>query len=299
MEKKYTLILFGLGLSIVLFVVIIFMGNIGLFPRQFMEEFIVLIPDIPGIPGIISDLIILYLLPVLMVLIVILISPLMIKFFYKIHRVINRHPKYGIINLEERKPKFYYLFFRVFVVGLFAFSLMSILMEFGFGLVFRDYTAGLGQGWELVFKAEAAFLGTYFLAPFILLIFVPLWIMEDSGLISYKSFSDQRRAPDIEGMHTTYSHLLEAYSGVSTLLILFTYVYEASSVVFTKPEDFFPNLMSFISIMVLPITITGIFAFGVFLYEKYIDKTRERIQKAMLDEGFIRINIPEMEELKV
>ena len=148
-------------------------------------------------------------------------------------------------------------------------------------------------------QAEAAFLGTYFLAPFILLVFVPLWIMEDSGLMSYKTFSDQRRTPDIEGVHTTYSHLLEAYSGVSTFLILATYIGGAISVLLTDPMALLPNLMSIISIIVLPLTITGIFALAVVVYEKTIEKTRERIQKAMLDQGFVKIKIPEMEELKI
>jgi len=305
--KKYSLILIGFGLSITLFLVIFILGFIGkispltFIPQQFMDDFITLIP--PTIPtfGILWDIIILYLLPVAIMLIIIAVSPYMIKFFFKIHKLINRKAVYGIIEMEkERKPKFYYLGFRVLVVGLFAFSLMSILAEFGAGSIFRDVVVGgSGTGWELVFQAEAVFLGTYFIAPFVLFVFVPLWIMEDSGLMAYKSFSDQRRTPDIEGVHTTYSHLLEAYSGVSTILVLATYIIGAVSVLLTDPAFLAPNIMSVISIIVLPLTITGLFALAVIVYEKNIEKTKERIQKAMLAEGFVMIRIPEMEELKV
>jgi len=306
--KKYSLILLGFGLSVILFLVIMILGFVGMvtpmafIPQQFIEDFITIIPwpnlRIPFI-GMLIDILILYLLPVLIVLIVIAISPLMIKFFYKIHKLINRRAVYGIMDMKDKKPKFYYLGFRVLVVGLFAFSLMAILIEFGAGVIFREGVSGTGQAWELVFQAEAVFLGTYFIAPFILLIFVPLWIMEDSGLMAYKSFSDQRRTPDIEGVHTTYSHILEAYSGVSTFIVLFTYIWGAISVLLTDPGALAPNFMSIVSIIVLPLTITGLFTLAVVVYEKNIDKVKERIQKAMLDEGFVMIEIPEMEKLKI
>ena len=64
-----------------------------------------------------------------------------------------------------------------------------------------------------------------FIMPYLILIFAPIWLLKDSGLICSKSKvnKENRETPDIEGVYRFYNTVITGYTGIGfvfTLIIL-------------------------------------------------------------------------------
>ena len=186
MEKKYLPLVIGFVISILLFIfmyvlhlISIFM-NLNLIPQEYIYIFI---PFIPG--PMLTDVILLYLFPVVIYLLIDLISPTLVQFLYKINKasfVFRKAPGYGLLNIGDKfKPS--RIFFRAFLVNLFAFGTSAILYQLGMGNLFRATGLGGGSIPAGLYAAEAIFFGTFFLASLSMLVFLPSWFLEDSGFV--------------------------------------------------------------------------------------------------------------------
>ena len=297
MEKKYLPLVIGFITSILLFVFIYVLHLISmitpsnLIPSEYIYAFI---PFIPG--PMLTDLILLYLFPVVIYFLIDLISPTVVQFLYKINKlsfVFRKAPYYGFINVGDKfKPS--RIFFRAFLVNLFAFGTSALLFQLGYGYLFRA-TGMMGGGGGIpdgLFAAEAIFFGTFFLASLSMLVFLPSWFLEDSGLVSYRHFPDQRRTPIIEGVHQWYINVLSAYTGISTILTLFQVITEA-----IPDAGFGPALLTPIIVLISPLILTGLLALPIYLYEKRMEKTQRRIHKKLAKYNLRHITIPVFEDL--
>ncbi len=294
MEKKYLPLIIGFITSIILFVFIYVLHLISISTRSNLippEYIYIFIPLIPG--PMLTDVILLYLFPVVIYLLIDLISPILVQFLYKINKltfVMRKSPNYGFLKVGDKiEPS--RIFFRAFLVNLFAFGTSAVLFQLGAGDFFRASVGGGGIP-EGLYTAEAIFFGTFFLASLSMLVFLPAWLIEDSGLVSYKHFPDQRKTPIIEGVHRWYINVLGVYTGFSTILTLFQVITRAF-----PDAGFGPALLTPIIVIISPLVLTGLLALPIYLYEKKMEKTQSRIHKKLAKYNLRHFTIPTFEEL--
>ena len=98
---------------------------------------------------------------------------------------------------------------------LFSLSVAGLLIQAGLGHLFRE---NLVVGSALN-EAEALFLATFFIIPFVLLLFLPIWFLEDAGIVIYRNYPGQQRTPVLEGVHAPFLNVLQGYAGISTIIV--------------------------------------------------------------------------------
>lgn len=188
---------------------------------------------------------------------------------------------------------FYKLFLRAFYVSLFSFSITTLISSFGGLYLFR--AGNPISGLAILFVCEDIFLGTFFITPFTIIIFFPLWQMEDSGLITYRHLPEYRRTPEIEGVHALLYRVLKGYAGISTIITLAYYIFaslEALGWDFTKPAILTPLIL-----IVLPFLVMGLIFIPILLHEKYIEKNTYRLKKSL--KKLKLIDIPDIDSMEI
>ena len=291
-NRKFLSIIIGFAVSLAIFIVIYVLSilqkrwvNVQLIPPEYVGDFVFILYG-----PLWTDTILLYLFPLAIYGLFYLIAPYTTTFFLRLHQMFYRSKKrfhYGIVKLGPQVKPFM-LFRRSVIVSLFAFSVSALIVQAGLGSLFR-----VGINEELALhRAEAIFLGTFIIIPIVLLIFLPLWLLEDSGIVICKFYSDRRRPPLIEGTHAPFVNILQGYAGISTIIILLTYI------VLTIKESFGPSILTPIIMIFLPFIITGLISFAVFAYEKKIPKLIEKIQPSLEKLNISEIEIPTFDEMK-
>ncbi|TFF85475.1 MAG: hypothetical protein EU517_01565 [Promethearchaeota archaeon] len=302
MENKNLFMLISLVLSFCLFFAIMILYFIdemnlpglptSLIPAEYIHFFIQILPG-----TIFTDLILLYIFPMVVFAIFILIAPVLVQGLYKIYDItfiFRNKPQYGIIKGGTR-IKTTSLIYRSVLVSLFAFGTTTLMVQLGVGNIFRA-TAGTGAPLPLI-KAENIFFGTFFFTPISLLVFVPIWLLEDCGLVGYRSFKGQRKIPVVQGLFKWYMNVIEVYTGLSTiygylLLILNTFGYFVFSSSFSDPAILTPIIL-----LILPLIITGLFALPLFLYEKNLNKVQNRIHSRLAKYNIPFLELPAYDQL--
>lgn len=295
MEKKYLPLIIGFVTSVLLFITIYILHlvsiSIGddLIPKEYIYVFI---PLLPG--PMLTDVILLYLFPVVIYYLISLISPYVVQFLYKINKityVFRKAPNYGFLEVGDKiKPS--RIFLRAFLVNLFAFGTSAVLFQLGAGSLFRATSGGGGYIPAGLYAAEAMFFGTFFLASLSMLLFLPSWFLEDSGLVSYRHFPKQRRTPIIEGVHQWYVNVLGVYTGVSTIFTLFQVITKAF-----PDAGFTAAILTPIIVIISPLILTGLLALPMYLYERNSEKMQRRIHKRLAKYNLRHITIPEFKDL--
>jgi hypothetical protein len=174
-------------------------------------------------------------------------------------------------------------------MGLFAFNIAFLLMQLGYAPLFRA-----GAAPPVLYEAEATFLGTFLICPIVILIFFPIWQLEDSGIVAYRVFHDERMPADIRGVHAIYNSVILAYAGFSTILTWIIFI----SDIFSKFPDLGAAILTPIILIILPVIVVGILAGPIFLYEKYFTKTNERLQRRLANLNLVEIQIPKFDEMR-
>ncbi len=291
-NRKFLSTVIGFAVSLTIFFVIYILSILqknwamgDLIPHEYIIDFVAILPG-----PLWTDTILLYLFPLTIYGLFHLIAPYITIFFLRLHQMIYRSKKrfhYGIIKLGTRVKPFM-LFRRSVIVSLFAFSISALIVQAGFGSLFR---LGIMEGSALN-EAEAIFLGTFLIISIVLLLFLPLWLLEDSGIVICKLYSDRRRPPLIEGTHAPFVNILQGYAGISTIIILVTYIVQ------TLGESVGPSILTPIILIVLPFFVTGLISFAVYVYEKNVPKLIEKIQPRLDRLNISEIEIPTFDELK-
>lgn len=264
--------------------------HLNLIPREYIFEFVNIIPG-----PIYTDVLILLILPFLVGGFYILIAPRIVSGLYRINKfsyIFRKTPNYGIFD-KGAEIKFSSYFYRSIMVGLFTFGTSALLVNiYGYQLFRVNFEIGAPTA---MLHAEGIFFGCFFLTFLSLALFMPVWILEDSGLIGYRIFEGNRKAPLVEGVHKFYSNVLEVYSGLSTIIAYYSVITKTFQVL--QPTD--PGLLTPIILMVLPVILTGFYALPLFLYEKKLSKIQSRIHDHLNKIGIPKIVIPSFDEVKV
>ena len=314
MQKKFYGVIGALLLSIVTFAVIMAFSLISMFklfpflrniiPEEYFTHFIVILPAIlPDhlffLGSLPVDIILIYLLPIVFFFVFYIVAPYVFVFWFRVHRLVKRRGKYGQIKMGE-KLKATHLYYRAFIISLFCFSISALVVGAGFGGIFR---ANMMQDTLLVAalnEAEAVFLGTFFMVPFVLILFFPLWILVDSGVVMFRVFPDERWAPEVEGIHAFYQNIMQGYAGFSAVLSLIIYI--GTIFLGYAAEGHMPimnwTLLTPAILIFLPFIVTGLFAPPILLYEKFFPKIMERTQKKIDKFNLPDVKVPTRDESK-
>ncbi len=302
MDRKYLLLVISLFITIgvfLLLIVLVVVNKPGS-PFSVPKEYLEFIPSLPG--PIFTDVLLLFAIPIGAFAMIFLITPFVSKVLVYLHKLIMRGAKYGFTQLGTEIKAGTFMR-RAFMISLFAFNLSAILVGLGYGDYFRGGTSGFymvpmdQQARILILhEAESVFFGTFLLATAGLVIFMPLWIVEDSGLIMYRIFPDQRRAPDIEGIHSLYSNLWKAYISVTTLYTLWNYISRSFSVIKNIND---PAILTPIILCVLPFITIGLVSIPAYLYEKYFQRFKERTLAGLRSLNLPDIQLPAIKQIGI
>jgi hypothetical protein len=296
MERKNINFIITLIISLGLFVGIMIAGLPGpgspdqnLIPPEYISDFVVVLPGM-----IYTDVIFLYLFPVIGFTLFYLLCPVVIFVLLAIHKLVKRGARYGIDQIGK-KMKGLDLFNRTLLVNFFSFSIASLLVQLGYGDLFRGGMVEPDKPIYAFHQAEATFLGTFLFTSIGMLLFIPLWLMEDSGLVMYRVYPGFRKTPDIEGTHGMYLNILKGYSGISTLLSLAIYTYNTIVLIddWRNPAVLTPAIL-----IGLPFIITGLFSIPLVLYEKLLPKMTSKLVPVLEKLGFKPIKIPTLEDIQ-
>ena len=54
---------------------------------------------------------------------------------------------------------------------------------------------------NVLIHGEAVFIGTFFIAGILIILMLPFWLMEDAGILIYDVRPEERRTPNVSGIH--------------------------------------------------------------------------------------------------
>jgi hypothetical protein len=254
----------------------------------FVTHFVVLLPG-----PLWTDIILLYILPIVVYFLIIAISPYSTLFYIKFHKLFylfRKKPKYGIYShlgdISAGK-----ILLRSLKVSFFSFTIGVYLIQAGLGSFFR-----FNFSETALFRSEAIFLSTYFLVPFVMIIFFTLWILEDSGVVAYRKFKNKRKNPDIEGVNRIFRDFLEYFIGFSTILAYLNII-GATIVDVLGDSGWDPAMLIPIILIFLPFLIPGLFAVPMIFYEYNYERNLENVRKYLLNKDYPNIVIPDFDDL--
>jgi hypothetical protein len=282
MQRKNLPILINFIITLVIIMFFMIVGilyylSIGesIFAPETVEIFI---PFIPG--PIITDLLFLLLAPILGFFVIFYtLAPYWTKLLIGIHKILSKlggNPRYGVVKLGKRISG-RMLFFRAMVVSFFTFSLAVFLVELLVGLGVVDGFLLYSSGIPIFDKVVQVFVACLFLGIITILIFLPVWNLEDSGLTSYQVSTgeeDERSPVDIQGVHAPLAGALSGYAGLATVLSWITFI------VMVYPTISFsdPSFIVLILFILLPFITAGFFSIPIFLYEKTFPRLIDRLE---------------------
>ena len=266
----------------------------SLIPPEYIQEFILILPG-----PIYSDVPLLFLFPLLIFALFVLIAPMFTRILYKIYDfsfTFRIKPKYGILKAGTR-IKTTSLIYRAVMVSLFAFGTIGLITQFGYGNIFRA-TIGDITGIEPLIRAENAFFGTFFFTSLSLVLFVPIWILEDCGVVAYRSFKNQRKLPVIQGVYKRYMNVVEIYTGFSTIATYLFLIFDTFGFMINELQPGDPAILTPLILLFLPLIVTGLFGIPLYLYERNLEKIQKRVHSRLAKYNITYINIPSFDELK-
>jgi len=284
-----TLLLYG-----VIYLIDIFPGilaPLGI-PEVFVETFVLIIPG-----PLWSDILLLYSFPLIFYLGMQYLSPYSTLFYTKFHKtfyILRKKPVYGI-NPIESEISAGKLFLRLLKGSFLCFVVASAFIQSGFAPFFRDNLVGADPDMIPLFNAEALFLATFFFTPLIVLIFFPLWNLEDAGIIAYRKFNKKRKNPDIEGVNRIFRDFIEYFIGFTTILVYFNLV--SNTFIYLLNKGDYAALFIPIILVFMPFLISGLFSIPMLLHEVYFKKNVNRIHEYLERKEFPYLEIPNFKNL--
>lgn len=268
-------------------------------PEEFVTHFVNVIPGPMW-----SDILLLYLFPVIIFLILKFLAPYTTLFYSKFHRafyIFRSKPEYGIFLKKNERISGGKILLRILKLSFLAFAFTGFFIP-QFAEWFRyNYTKMVENPMNSpgLFNSEALFLGTFASVPIIMLIYFPIWFLEDTGVISYRKFKTKRMNPDIEGVNRIFRDFLEYFVGFTTILVYINRVYNVlynETVGFTEINA---TVLIPLILIFLPFLLGGLIAIPLLLYELTFNKTNKQIHKYLKKYNYGYINIPDFEALEV
>lgn len=133
------------------------------------------------------------------------------------------------------------------------------------------------------------------IASFVTLLFVPLWLLEDAGVICERETVGKHVTADIEGVGNWYIALLKGFAGITTVI---AYLLIAVSTIEWYYTISVPNLITLISLIVPVVAIIGAPFLAMapisvvhFCYELSLRRNKERLEQKLERAGLSKVVI--------
>jgi hypothetical protein len=161
--------------------------------------------------------------PLIMVLLIFIFTIPLAYLLFKLHNLIKvRRYDYYIMRDFEGDISLVWIYIRCLFVSFLAFALGLIIYEAGLispEVIIPEKLSVVVTDFDYVSMLAL------FIIPYIILIFAPIWLLKDSGIVCSKSNvnKENRETPDIEGVYRYYNTALTGYTGIGfvfTLIVL-------------------------------------------------------------------------------
>ena len=259
------------------------------------ETVLIFIPFIPG--QLITDLLIILVAPIVVFIVIFYsLAPYWAKLLIGIHKLLSKlggNPKYGVIKMGK-KATGRMLFFRAMVVSFFTFSLAVFLVEILEILGITDGFLLYSSGIQIFDTVVQVYVACLFLGIITILVFLPVWHLEDSGLTSYQVSTgeeDERSPVDIQGVHAPLAGALTGYAGFATILSWITFIIMVYPTISISDV----SLLFLILFILLPFIVAGFFSIPIYLYEKKLPSLLSRLESYW---DYDHIKPPEFEKVE-
>ncbi len=226
-----------------------------------------------ALPGnFITELMILWLVSLVAFFVLLPLFPYLSKLYIFAHKLVKLFKfEYSIVETDEHYLNFKEVLSRILIPYLFSFVLGYWISTW----FFIPNMGNLGAN-AIATSTLIYFLFSLILLPLTILFIAPLWLLDDTGIISMKKRKEgDRKIPDMEGPTVFF---FDFFTGSTYTLAAITFV------------KFFINLFSkfsydifiafwFIILLILPAQILPI----IYLYENFMRKSKRKLLKILPD----------------
>ena len=278
-------------LVLVTIAVTIIFTNLGVFP---FDSNLGVYRLLPG--GILLDFIWLYVFSFIIGAIVYFATPAISGFLWKLHRFLTRgNYNYYVQDFKGQgiaSPQSRRMLLPAFVALGISYSISNIRSLANLIFVSESFGSLAPEAQTIVISMSLLFI-LLLLSCFITVLFAPMWLMQDNGLVSELK-TKPRVTADIGGVGNYYLKMMKGFAGVSTLVAYLFTIYQTIEwyqfVLSSPPPGGFTMLIFLIPVVAVvtsPILALGPISVVYVLYEKSLTKNiasfKNRIGRTGLD----------------
>ena len=221
---------------------------------------------LPWFPGnFIVEIMVMWLLPIAMFFLIIPLFNFFAKLYIRLHKLIKlRRFNYSVVKLKDEPIKFKEALGRMIIPLLFLYSMGYWVGNWIFPKELDPYMA---------IQMLQYFLYSFLFSPLVVLLAIPLWHLEDSGVIALKKRKEgERKLPDVEGVNNYFHNL---FTGSALSIAVVTLV----SFIIASSKNFEGALFGAIAYVFLVLAVESI-SF-VYLYELFMLRAKKRLLKRL------------------
>jgi hypothetical protein len=237
---------------------------------------------LPG--GILTDFIWLYVFSLIVGIIIYFASPNLAMLMWTLHRVLTSNNCNYYVQDFNAQGKYYSqskrMILPAFVALGISFSISNIKTIASVIFVSEGFGPLAPEAQSIITSTALLFI-LMLLASFITLLFAPMWLMQDTGLVSELK-TKPRMTASIEGVGHWYLKMMKGFAGISTIVAyIFTIIQTIDwyqFVLISPPEGGFTLLIFLIpvvAVIVSPLLALGPISVAYMLYEKSLVKNLE------------------------
>lgn len=254
------------------------------------------------LPGdILVDLLWVYIIPIIVGLIVYFLTPSMAMLFWRVHRLAKGGAQNYFIQASTDKAAI------SSVRRLLTPAFTALGLSFSISGSTTQALIFVSENFQMVDEREIAIITampilfiSLLIATMILVIFAPVWLLDDVGLISEKKAQGARDTVNIEGVGHFFSKYLKGFAGISTVVAYLLTAYEIVGwyqFITSQGELMYPIIVYLFPVSVIfaaPLIALAPIAIANIFYELSIQKNADAILKRLEKSG---VNVASVEPI--
>ncbi|MHA1355953.1 MAG: hypothetical protein ACTSR1_12345 [Candidatus Heimdallarchaeota archaeon] len=221
---------------------------------------------LPWFPGnFIVEIMVMWVLPIAMFFLIIPLYGFFAKMYIRLHKVIKlTRFNYSVVQLKDEPIKFREALGRMVIPLLFLYSI-------GYWVGTWIFPNELDP--NIAIQSLQYFLYSFLFSPVVVLLAIPLWLLEDSGIIAMKKRKEgERKLPDVEGVNNYFHNL---YTGSALSIAVVTLV----TFIIASIGEFEAGLFGAIVYVFFVLAVESL-SF-VYLFELFMLRAKKRLLKRL------------------
>ncbi|MHA1124129.1 MAG: hypothetical protein ACTSO7_00465 [Candidatus Heimdallarchaeota archaeon] len=217
---------------------------------------------LPWFPGnFIVEIMVMWILPIAMFFLIIPLYSFFSKMYIRLHKVIKlTRFNYSVVQLRDDPIKFREALGRMIIPLLFLYSI-------GYWVGTWIFPYELDP--NIAIQSLQYFLYSFLFSPVVVLLAIPLWLLEDSGIIAMRKRKEgERKLPDVEGVNNYFHNL---YTGSALSIAVVTLV----TFIISSIGRFEPGLFGAIVYVFVVLAVESL-SF-VYLFELFMLRAKKRL----------------------